>query len=270
MNILAIVFSLVATSSAWAVCSTPIIRTSVGASSVLTSTRYNSDVNTAYNRVNNLPGDCLIDASISTSKIANGAITTSKIADGAITAAKVATGTIPEIGRLLRVKSFTTSGTWTKASDVGSVLVHVVGGGGASYFSGATNGTDSSFGGHCIGKGGTVPAGATTAGGLGGASQNGDVNLNGGSGELVFSVNNNIYMNGSPGYSMLGDYGRGGVGSTSAPSPGGGAGGYCSKIIQSEFLGSTETVTIGAGGTNPGASTTPGKSGIVIVYEYSK
>lgn len=257
------------TEYAYAVCSTPIIRTSASANSVLTSTKYNADVNTAYNRINNLPGDCVVDGTITSAKIAAGAVTTTKIADGAVTAVKFAAGVIPEAGRLLRVSDFTSSGTWTKQADVGAVFVQVVGGGGASYHASATNGSTSSFGGHCLAQGGFKPLSSTTGGGIGGGASAGDTNLLGGDAENLTTTSTTFY-GASPGYSFIGDFGRGGIGSTSATGPGGGAGGYCAKLIDDSDLGSTETVTIGAGGTNPGTNTTAGRAGIVIIYEYSK
>jgi microcystin-dependent protein len=86
--------------NATAVCSSPISRTNNGTNSVLTSTKYNLDLNTVYNKVNNLPGDCITDASVDGSKLIDasipagkyeaGSIATADIADGAITAAKLA------------------------------------------------------------------------------------------------------------------------------------------------------------------------------------
>lgn len=91
---------LLAVSKAGAVCNTPISRTNNGTNAVLTSTKYNTDLNTVYTRTNNLPGDCivdasvdgdkLIDASVGTTKLEDASITTAKVADGAITAAKLA------------------------------------------------------------------------------------------------------------------------------------------------------------------------------------
>lgn len=257
------------TTQTFAVCSLPITRTSNGANSVLTSTKYNADVNTAYNRVNNLPGDCVTDASITTSKIAANTISTSKIADGAVTTAKLASGALPVAGRLLRIGAFTSSGTWTKQSDVGSIMVQVVGGGGSAYSGSANNGGSSSFGSHCIAGGGSKPSsgGANSPGGLGGTASNGDINLTGGNG----SQSNSNGYHGHSGVSVLGSFGLGGRADNSVlGSGGGGAGAYCSKLIQVANLSATETVTIGAGGSNGVSGDTPGTSGIVLVYEYSK
>lgn len=253
-----------------AVCASPITRTDIGFKNILTSSRYNADVNTAYNRTNNLPGDCIEAGTITAAKIANGAVTGVKIADGAITAAKLATGAIPEAGRLIRVSAFTSSGTWTKQSDVGFIMIQVVGGGGASYHASATNGGASSFGSHCTANGGSKPAsgGYGANGGAGGTASNGDINLTGGSGDRCPLSGYGYY--GFGGVSMMGHFGAGGIGSADAISGGGGAGGYCAKIIARDSLNATETVTIGAGGTNPVTSTQAGLSGIVIVYEYSK
>jgi hypothetical protein len=258
--------------SALAVCGSPIARTNVGFQNVLTSAKYNSDLNTAFNRANNLPGDCIIDGTIGGAKLQDGAITNAKLANGAITSEKLASGAIPEAGRLIRMASFTASGTWTKQSDVGSILVQVVGGGGASFHASSTNGGNSSFGSHCTANGGQKPANGSvgTEGGAGGTATGGDINLVGGLGERL-RQSAGAYLGAGPGYSMLGQFGRGGIGALpDHPSAGGGAGGYCAKVITASALASTETVTIGAGGTNPGAGTTPGLAGIVIIYEYSK
>lgn len=269
-NLLILMSFLFASESLYAVCVSPISRTNIGLNAILSSARYNSELNTVFNRANNLPGDCITNGTVTAAKLASNSVTTSKIVDGAVTLAKLAPGSLPEAGKLLRVSSFSSSGTWTKQSDVGAILVQVVGGGGASYHASATNGGNSSFGSHCLANGGARPAAATTAGGSGGTATNGDINLVGGNGEISTSTNG-YYYGGSPGYSVLGDYGRGGVGSIpSNPSGGGGAGAYCSKLIDDGDLAATETVTVGAGGTNPGTNTTPGKAGLVIVYEYSK
>lgn len=257
------------TANVFAVCTTPISRANIGSNSVLTATRYNADVNAAYVRANNLPGDCIVDASITTAKLAAGSVTAAKIEDGAITSAKLATGAIPEAGRLIRVSSFTSSGTWTRGTDVGSVMVQVVGGGGASFYSGSTDGGNSSFGGHCLANGGARPASGAylSAGGAGGTASNGDINLTGGEGDTApFS---GFGYAGYGGMSVLGYFGMGGTGSSAAPSGGGGAGGYCAKVIARANLNATEAVTVGTGGTNGAGATTPGKAGIVLVYEYS-
>jgi microcystin-dependent protein len=68
------------TQNLWAVCSSPISRTNNSANAVLTSTKYNLDLNTVYSRTNELPGDCLTDATVSTAKIADEAVTAAKLA----------------------------------------------------------------------------------------------------------------------------------------------------------------------------------------------
>ena len=173
-------------------------------------------------------------------------------------------------GSLLRVTAFTSSGTWTKQADVGSVLVQVVGGGGSGSSSGGAGGT-SSFGSHCSATGGAKAPGVNTVSvtggvGSGGVGSGGDINLRGGNGG--FSTGGSSYFGGgSGGAAPSNTGGGGGTGWTSAPTNatyGGGAGGFSQKLIQAADLSATETVTIGAGGT-----TAPtGGSGIVIVYEY--
>jgi hypothetical protein len=167
------------------------------------------------------------------------------------------------IGRLLRVVTFTTSGTWTKGKDVGLVNVKVIGGGGGSgIYSGTTSGTASSFGSHCTANGGVK--GAATAGGAGGSATGGDINL---SGETGFASGAGIE---SRSMSYFGKYGYGATnGETSGGA--GGSGGYSEKIIQDSSLGSTEIVTVGSGGSGgSGGVYGAGGAGIVIIYEYSK
>lgn len=72
--------SLLWMAEAFAACSSPISRTNNTANQVLTSTKYNLDLNTVYSKVNDLPGDCITDATISTSKIQDEAITEAKLA----------------------------------------------------------------------------------------------------------------------------------------------------------------------------------------------
>jgi phage-related tail fiber protein len=68
------------TQNLWAVCSSPISRTNNTPNAVLTSTKYNLDQNTVYARANNLPGDCIVDATISTTKLIDESVTAAKIA----------------------------------------------------------------------------------------------------------------------------------------------------------------------------------------------
>lgn len=73
----------------WAVCSSQISRTNSVALTALTASKYNTDLNTLYTRVNELPGDCIEDASVTSLQIANGTIATADIADSAVTPAKL-------------------------------------------------------------------------------------------------------------------------------------------------------------------------------------
>lgn len=60
------------TGQAFGACSSPISRTNSSANTVLTSTKYNTDVNTVYTHVNNMDGDCIQDSSIEKAKLAAG------------------------------------------------------------------------------------------------------------------------------------------------------------------------------------------------------
>jgi len=68
-------------------------RTNVSANSVLTSTKYNGDLNTVYNRLNgNLDGGCITDGTIEGAGLENGAVDTAQLADDAVTFAKIGSG----------------------------------------------------------------------------------------------------------------------------------------------------------------------------------
>lgn len=96
MKKLILLIALFAT-QAHAVCTSPISRTNNTANQVLTSTKYNLDLNTVYSKVNNLPGDCITDETITTDKIADEAVTAAKI-DGDVLAKFIPAGTILPFG----------------------------------------------------------------------------------------------------------------------------------------------------------------------------
>lgn len=255
-----------------AVCFVPITRQNINPGQIPTSERYNSDFDNLYTRANNVPGDCLLDLSIQSEQIQDGSIESSLIANSSITAAKLAPGVIPPMGRPLRIKAYSSSAPWSRPADVGSIVVQVVGGGGGVTSSGGA----SAFGSHCSAQGGL----ASVSGGIGGSASGGDVNLQGASGEEQSQFNSGgqvpsyYKFRGVGGRSMLSPYGNGGsyigsgiIGSTLYK--GAGSGGYCLKLISRENLGDPETITIGAGGTGQ-ANSNPGKSGLVLIYEFGK
>jgi hypothetical protein len=185
---------------------------------------------------------------------------------------------------LLRVTTFTSSGTWTKQSDVSKILIYVVGGGGGGAQNGLTAGTGgtSSFGSHCSASGG-AGGNANDSGGVGGIGSGGDSNLSGHQGGDCYmvsastsSTNTKDYDgHGTGGISFFPPYGCGGTGGIGNSSgPGGGSGGVSIKVINASNLNTSETITIGAGGSRGGTYTTYnlipklGNSGIVIIYEY--
>lgn len=73
MKNLLIFFFIIFTAKTWAVCSSPISRTNNSPNTVLTSTKYNLDLNTVYTRANELPGDCVTDGTVTKAKLATGA-----------------------------------------------------------------------------------------------------------------------------------------------------------------------------------------------------
>lgn len=221
---------------------------------------------------------------VTTSKIADANVTTDKLSATGVTAGAYGSATeIPVVtvdakgritnmatesliisGTLIGYQVFTTSGTYTKATNSpGFVIVEVVGGGGGSTGSGGT----SSFGSHCSASGGT-----TTASGVG---SSGDINAT----PIAGAINTSYYSGGtgsgttitalgSPG-PLLG-YGRGSSRSVTVSTgnigtaTGAGGGGYSKKKILASSLASSETVTVGA----VGSGATGASAGIVIVWEY--
>lgn len=184
--------------------------------------------------------------------------------------------------QLLRITPFLTSGTWTKGTDVGAVIVELVGGGGGSNAStiasgggggggyakmivaapgdtetvtigsggaiGATGGT-TSFGSWASASGGG--AGGITIGGIAGVGLTGDILQRGGGGGWGAASSINFFGHG--GASFFGGGARGNVG-----------GGTGSGAAQA---GDANTGGGGSGGTSGGAT---GGSGVCYVYEYSK
>jgi microcystin-dependent protein len=90
-------FGLILSNFAFGVCLSPISRTNNTTGQVLTSTKYNLDLNTVYAKVNNLPGDCINDDTIATAKLQDGAVTEDKIA-AAVLAKFVPAGVIMPYG----------------------------------------------------------------------------------------------------------------------------------------------------------------------------
>jgi hypothetical protein len=208
--------------------------------------------------------------------------------------------TASSTGTLKNVQVFTSSGTYTRTAGVTTAVVVAVGGGGGGK--GATgktaggnggNGGTTSFGSHVTALGGTGSTGTTGgAGGTGGTGATIAIKGQGGGGGFAFAVASNIgSLGGSAGgqgggagvkNNSAGNAGvRGGGGSGGADTDGtvcgegayaGGGGGQGETCIKyTTTVGSTETVTIGAGGTAGTGSRAGGAggAGYIIVYEYS-
>lgn len=174
-------------------------------------------------------------------------------------------------GRLLGVNVYLSSAVYNKTvRNPSFVVVEVVGGGGPGRNAGSTgsNGGTSSFGSHCSATGGTSGSTSSAAAGVGGTGVNADLSVTGSPGEPGST------SPASGGYSKFGaSVGRGGrggsysVGKTSASTGGGGGGGYGLKLIPASSLGTSESVTVGLGGTTNSGNN--GSAGIVLVWEYS-
>ena len=183
-------------------------------------------------------------------------------------------GTVPATGSLIGYQVFTSSGTYTKATNNPSfVIVEVVGGGGGQTGAGGT----SSFGAFCSATGGATANTGSTSGSAGGSGSGGDLNLSGGRG-IVCPVGGGGSIATGVGFASGGSsfiQGRGtgsGAGtsvngSTSVTNvAGGGGGGYSREKILASSLAASETVTVGASGN--GAGTVAATAGVVIVWEY--
>ena len=184
-------------------------------------------------------------------------------------------GSASVTGTLINIQYFTSTGSYTKATNNPSfVIVEVVGGGGSGNGSGnpGNAGGTSSFGAFTSatgGSGGTTNTAGTVA--AGGTGSGGDLNVTGSSGSSSSALANSRAIGGT---SVLGPIGQGSVGisgtgggkTTFYPTSGGG-GGYSREKILATSLASSETVTVGAGGTAP-IGGVAGSNGIVIVYEY--
>jgi hypothetical protein len=212
----------------------------------------------------------------------SGSLYTATDAEGALAEVRTALNALSTSGRLLRTSYFSSSGTWTKASDVGFIVAEGVGGGasstadgkmgggaggyarkkiaaaslgatetvtvGAGGAAGGTAGADTTFGAHFTAGGGQIGTvvGSAGNGGVGGAASGGDLNLNGGGGGGTHGGTDESF--GAGGNSYFGGGARG-SGGTSVPAG---------------FAGAPNT-----GGGGGGGTAAAGGSGLVIVYEYS-
>jgi hypothetical protein len=284
MRTLLILFFILINSEAWGICSAPITRRNVNTGEINYSAVINTDFNTLYSHINEVDGDCFVENSIPTSALADDVIGEDEFANATITAAKFAPGVFPTYQKLIRARAYVSSATWVRGLDVSAVFVQVVGGGGASTNSSGTAGGVSRFGLHCAANGGASTTGLSA--GVGGTATGGDINLPGGDGYRTTVITGgcsdpicpgcvatDCRHTGDGGKSILSPYGNGGV---SVPGGGGGAGGYCAKLILKASLNSSETVTVGTAAvstfTSPSGDrrtgVAPAGKGIVIIYEF--
>lgn len=157
------------------------------------------------------------------------------------------------------IQVFTSSGTWSKPTDVRTIKVTVVGGGGGQTGAGGT----SSFGSFCSANGGARALGST--GGAGGTASGGDFNQSGQDGGYGFTAPNNGAGNrGALGGSSAFGLGNGAAGSSytnAAQNAGGGGGGGAIEYID---VTSTSSVSVTVGAAGSGGDST---NGVVIIEE---
>jgi len=172
---------------------------------------------------------------------------------------------------------FTTPGTWTKPAGLKAVKVTVIGGGGSAG-SPAPSGGTSSFGSPAFlsATGGTGGAQLAGIGGAGGSGSGGQINASGARGWSPAQIISCIYVSAGIGGSSAFGFGQpassgpsapgtayGGGGSTSTAAGGGGGGAI--EYLDAPALPGPQPLTVGSGGSSPGAS---GAAGIVIVEEF--
>ena len=199
-------------------------------------------------------------------------------------------------GNLLRVTTFTSSGTWTKQSDVNFIIIEIVGGGsGGARLTGQGRAAGGSGGGYSRGLFTSVQLGNSQSVVIGAGGINSPGSGAGGTtsfGSLMSATGGAASGNfaaGAPGVgsggflNFKGNYGGNGLATTdvAATAPASGWGGTPGGLLQSQTTGNT-TQQFGAnapansgcggqGGYTAGSSDAfggTGGSGFVIIYEY--
>ena len=120
--------------------------------------------------------------------------------------------------------------------------------------------------------------GGVTGYGKGGTATGGDLNISGGnsgtSGQTGAPGVGGISMFGYPNFSQTagGSIAQGvgygvGASTTYGSAEGGGGGAYCKRSLSASDIGASQSMTVGAGGTN-GFGSAGGRPGIIIVTEF--
>jgi hypothetical protein len=123
MRNLALIVLMFFASEAMAVCTAPISRTNFSPLTVLTSTKLNADLNALYTQVNELPGDCITDSTVTSAKILDGTIVNADISDGAA----IARSKLGSVNYVLSNSSGSFSTSSASAVDVTNLSVTIEG-----------------------------------------------------------------------------------------------------------------------------------------------
>lgn len=131
MKNMLILLMMLVTCESFAVCSSPISRSNYGFGTVLSSSTLNTDLNSVYTRANELPGDCITDATITNSKLVAETVESDRIKNGTIVnadisaSAAIARSKLASVNYTISSSSSTFSTNSTSATDVTNLSVSI-------------------------------------------------------------------------------------------------------------------------------------------------